>query len=333
MIDVWLKFPTEMALPAVLSVEQKAQFEQLFDGNNPLSAWSIAAASLGFHPPSPAMPFLRWEENTPFINWAAVVAMISCGWVELVPLAPDGFTYQTRYRFSRLPRLINSQWKMSLYLQQEIKMPVSTQEKLQESIKLGIILQAMMLRLPPHTPAQLAQWLQNTAAAPPKICKTLEGIADLQKRRNVLSSAWQEVFPCPAEQENISRVEETLPVQAVDKISSPEWQGIPVAGTGFISGIAIFKKDLPVETTDPLILIFPRARPETTEYFGQGAAVLYGDGGVLCHACTIAREQTIPCVTALGQEFIQDMQNLTAQNKTVWLSVDLERGIIRYHSS
>jgi phosphohistidine swiveling domain-containing protein len=322
MIDVWLKFPTEMALPAVLSVAQKAQFELLFDGNNPLSAWSLAAASLGFHPPSPVMPFLRWEENTPFINWAAVVAMISCGWVELVPLAPDGFTYQTRYRFSRLPRLINSQWKMSLYLQQENKMPLSTQEKLQESIKLGIILQAMMLRLPPHTPSQLAQWLQNMATAPPNICKTLTGIADLQKRRNALSAAWQEVFP---------DVEETLPMQTAGKIAGHEWQGVQVTGTGFISGRAVFKKDLPVETTDPLILIFPRARPETTEYFGQATAVLYGDGGVLCHACTIAREQTMPCVTALGQDFIQDMQNLVEQNKTVWLSVDLGRGIVRYH--
>ena len=104
------------------------------------------------------------------------------------------------------------------------------------------------------------------------------------------------------------------------------WRGLPVS-SGTVTGRAVFlSRDLTLPvTSDPLIAVFLRARPETTELFGQVVAVVYAEGGALSHACTVAREQGMPCVTGLGRPFFT---LLSGRDGAVWLSVDGAAGTV-----
>ena len=57
------------------------------------------------------------------------------------------------------------------------------------------------------------------------------------------------------------------------------------------------------------ILIFKRATPESTTYFSGAHAILYVEGGLLSHACCVARERNIACATRLGWGFLEELQN------------------------
>ena len=78
----------------------------------------------------------------------------------------------------------------------------------------------------------------------------------------------------------------------------------------------------------PLVLVFPTARPDTVNYFELASAVVFGAGGALCHACTIAREQNLTCVTALGGAFIKAMEE--AKQRDLWLNVNGASGEVGF---
>ena len=128
-----------------------------------------------------------------------------------------------------------------------------------------------------------------------------------------------------------------LPTPAARAPSSPkgeernEWQGLPVCA-GRVTGRAFMVRRLkdftPPDFSDFPVLVFPKAKPETTEVFSHASALLFAEGGALSHACTIAREQGIPCITGLGLDFLAQLEDACAQT-TVFLTIDGEAGLVQ----
>ncbi len=340
MPTLWLRFDEASTLPPVLDAAAKRKLEAVFDAAAPQSLWNRALAALGL-PPVPDVPMLRWAYDAPYINWTALVQMVSGGTLRTAPREEGGFTYKENYRPSALWRLFRSQWRISRYVRDHtepgLELPNDNETKLVESLALGCCVLALTMRIPSKESRQLHEGLADTAKASPAFRMVYDQIKAVQARRNLLSPAWAVLF-----QHNTLRLQPSgLPTFFWDEppklaVNPPEptsqdvvvteWRGIPVAGQA-VTGKAILVRDEAdiarlKASSERLVLICPLARPETVELFPYAAAVLYGDGGALCHACSIAREQNLTCITGLGQDFIRAMQARLADNEELILTVD-----------
>ena len=296
--------------------------------------------------PSGMGPLLRWHNGCPYINWGAIVASIGCGYIKVIRSRDNGFAYESIFRLRALPAVIKSQWRtsnyLSLCLQEDLPLPDTLDERLLQSVALGLALLALTLRLPVQDEKQRAMALANPSHAPRAQRKTIIQMLAIQNRRTALSPAWQELFP--------ERRDENLPPEGLDyfwnepsgavvpdkkaiarTLSEGIWQGLPVC-PGSVSGPAFFigrvssKQAESLSFKNKVILVFPQARPETVSMFPFAAGLVFGEGGALSHACCVAREQGIPCVTGLGTDFIRYIQ----ENKDLELSVDGERGCVSF---
>jgi phosphohistidine swiveling domain-containing protein len=332
---LWLRFSDDASLPSSLTEAERRKLEEIYDADDEGSIWNRAAARLGLSPGGGKL--LRWHAGAPYINWSLMTSIISCGSIDVVPRPDGGYSYVSRGTLRRLPALLKSQWRAAQYIERALAAPLpeTQEEKLVESTALGLALQAIMLRLPKHTPQDLAGWLAQPDKAPPKLRQTILQMQAIQKRRTQLSPAWFELFP-KREGEDMLGPEhfwnEPPPSTASpgDASRQPlssekmEWKGLPVCAgqvTGRVYIVRSMRNFFPPEMSDFPIFVFPRAKPETTELFPFAAALLFAEGGALSHACTIAREQGIPCITGLGQDFLQRLQEL-AGNGSVWMTID-----------
>ncbi len=342
MSTLWLKFPDDASLPASFTPAEQEAFNDIYDATNENSVWRRAAALLGLA--ARETPMVRWHKGLPYINWTQLVHMVSCGWIGVGQAAGGGYAYQAINNLLKLPALLRSQWKTERYITSSTTapLPATRDDRLVESTALGLALQAILLRLPAHTPQDLANWLATPAAAPVTVRKTVGQVQAIQKRRTQLSPAWAEVFP--------HRVETTHPQQApeffwdeppadapapeavVPDTAITQWQGLPVCA-GSVTGAAIYLRSATASLSvlDPAefpILVFPRARPETVEVFEHASGLLFAEGGALSHACTVAREQGIPCVTGLGPDFLATIEARLKHGK-VWLTLDGATGTVK----
>jgi phosphohistidine swiveling domain-containing protein len=343
MSTLWLKFSQEATLPAQLSLEEEAKLDQVYDPADETSVWSQALAALGLKR-RPAEKLLRFHKGQPYVNWSLMVAMLGCGWITPVPAENEtGFVCQSRTALLALPRLLSTQWRIAQYIERKLApdcpLPQENTAQLVESTALGIALQALLLRLPHHTPQEFARWLAAPDKTPLAVRKTMMQVQALQKRRTQLSSAWHRLFPprAAALEEEMHALPESFwdeppeqgpkpDVVALDSLRAQAWTGLPVCA-GQVTGMAVPVRNLAglPAMDDPSafpIFIFPRARPETVELFGAATGLLYAEGGALSHACTVAREQGIPCITGLGPEFLYKVEAQLEKGKAVWLTMD-----------
>lgn len=345
MAVLWMKFSEEATLPASFTPEEQRKFENVYDPSDPSSIWSRSCALLGL--PVGAGPLVSWYRNVPYVNWSEVVSTVSCGWI-VVERKNGSWAYGERRNLFTMGKLIRSQWKIERYVDTHIKpgapLPPDRDGKLLESTALGLGLQAIMQRLPKNSPQEFAAWLAAPDKAPFTVRKTMMQIQAIQRRRTQLSPAWLELLPFRPARDFGPNVPEMFwdhpPLNVVDDpateapasasptltaVQTDEWQGLPVCA-GQVTGCAIIvtqiKDFTPPDMSDLPVLVFPRARPETVELFPHAAALLFAEGGALSHACTVAREQGIPCVTALGPEFFQRLQDMSAGGRKVWLAMD-----------
>lgn len=347
MPTLWLKFSDEISLPTPLTPEEEDRLEDIYDAMKPGSVLSRALALLGMASPGEAM--LRWHHGYPYINWSRFVDTVSCGWIVVQPSAAGQFAYAPRNNLMNTFALLKSQWKTERYVARttgyhadDAHLLRGIDDRLVESTALGLALQALLLRLPKHTPQDFAGWLADPGAAPLAVRKTVMQVQAIQKHRTLLSPAWAELFPPRREPAHSLPApdwfwDEPPPAEARPDpvVGNPDvtaWQGLPVCA-GQVSGRAILMRSLEssvsaLEPSDFPILVFPRARPETVEAFGPAAALLFAEGGALSHACTVAREQGIPCITALGPEFLDALEK-RLHNGKVWLSIDGAAGHVR----
>lgn len=332
---LWLRFAEDSGLPQVLTPAEQVSLSDIFNAPGSLSLWSQAILDLGLKLPGNTH-YIRWLDGYPYMNWSAVVQMLGAGWLEIVRHPDQTYSYKTRMAPLAFVSFLWRQFWLSLYLAKHLKapLPVNTDDGIRESLALGIVLLSLTLRLPQHDQATLAGWLVNPSDLKPAVRRTLQDIQKVQLRRTVLSQFWHEMFPPRTEETSQNNPipyfwnePDQAPLRASLAPSSlTSWRGLPVSG-GTVTGRAVIVgRDMAVpETSDPLIFIFARARPESTEFFSKAAAVVYAEGGALSHACTVAREQGIPCVTAAGRSLLTAIGE---KEGSVWLSVDGTSGTV-----
>lgn len=337
---LWLKFSDDGTLPDFLTPEEEKALHEIYDAANPQSVWTQALKTLGL---KSGEKMLCVHAGAPYVNWSAIVQLLACGCVDIVK-AKDGagFSYESCMTLSRLPRLLRVQWRIARYVEQKIASGAafSSEDTLQlvESTALGLAVQALLLRLPAHTPHMLAQWLEAPSSAPARVRRTIGQIEAVQRRRTLLSPAWRKIFPFRAQLGQVrvpppASFWDTPPLESMtphenanDAVYVTRWEGLPVCA-GRVTGRAVVVTDIhdvpPYDAGACPIFVFLRARPETVEIFPQASAVLFAEGGALSHACTVAREQGIPCVTGLGRDFLQSLAVHGGHDKkAVWLTVD-----------
>ncbi|MBI1216365.1 MAG: hypothetical protein GC185_11195 [Alphaproteobacteria bacterium] len=344
---LWHKFSQDATLPERLTLEEEAKLDEVYDPVNPSSVWSGALKELGLER-NPHRRLLRFYKGQPYINWSLMVELLACGWIGLEPSDDAaGFAYISRTALLRLPKLLAVQWRIARYVERklapETPLPEDAAAQLVESTALGLALQSLLLRLPRHTPQDFARWLSAPDKAPFAVRKTMMQVQALQKRRTHLSSAWHLLFPPrPAEEEVEKGLPETFwgeppaegqkpEVVPLDAMRATAWAGLPVC-PGQVTGMAVLlrhgESPGPLDASAFPIFVFHRARPETVELFGQASALLYAEGGTLSHACTVAREQGIPCITGLGPDFYYRLENLWEKGRDVWLTMDGQAGTV-----
>jgi phosphohistidine swiveling domain-containing protein len=335
---LWLRFSDDTNLPDTLDPDAQVRLERIFDDVSPDSEWNKAMGLLGFKTRSASEGLLKWRQGSPYINWSNLVSIVGAGAVEVTPSQDGGYTYKVRYTPQSVLGLMASQWKISRFLIRAFAKDkgedTSRSDQIVRSLALGQALLALTLRLPKHTPETLAQWLRDPSALPRGLKKTVEDILQIQKERTKLSDAWTEIFPVQSLSAPVSDLPAYFWNAGPDRPSEEtaihpikdRWKGLPIAGEVATGRAILVGRDgvLP-EGTDPMVLIFARARPETVEFFPAAAAVLYAEGGAMSHACTVAREDGVTCITAIGRDFIRQIGELGP----VWLSVDGANGEIK----
>lgn len=337
---LWLRFTEDSTLPPVLDAQAQQQLAAVFDNANPQSLWRQALQKLKLQPYADE-PMLNWFKDAPYINWSALVRLVSGDTLRAVPEG-ETFTYRENYRLGALWRMTKAQWHISRYVQERcdpaLPLPDDNDAKLCESLALGCCVLALTMRIPSKKTELLHEGMADAAKIPAAFQHVFAHIKAVQQRRNLLSPAWAVLFQHNTLRQQPSNLpaffwdhppqDEAAPVveDVAEDSQQTNWRGIPVAG-GAVTGRALLvesEADIAAAraSTERLVLVFPLARPETVELFPYAAAVLYGEGGALCHACSIAREQNLTCITGLGQGFIRALQGMAAQGQAVALTVD-----------
>lgn len=328
---LWVKVSDEVGLPAELSAAEQARLASVFDSANPTSAWSRALARLGLPMPEPAPPVLRFVRGVPFFNGSLLAWVSSQGTVEPYEGQGGEVLYRSRLGLFGIFRVMRAQWRLEMSLKAFEKI----EDPLEESIALGIAIQALVQRLPASSETETAAWLAAPAAAPAPLRPTLSKLLVLQKRRNELSKAWAKLFPSsapPASGQDLPPHFWNEPPVLSQKpevagkgepLLGNELRGIPI-GPGLAEGRLLLVDDhaAPFPSGDSFVLLFPKARPETTELFGRGVAVLFAEGGALSHACSVAREQGIVCVSGLGRGLVEAARLWQRERKKILVRVD-----------
>ncbi len=337
MATLWLKFAEDTNLPATLDDAAQAKLAALFHDRDPHSAWNHAAQMLGIKIKPASDGMIRFHKGAAYINWSHMVGGITQGWV--VPVASgDSFDYRANYRIMALPALVAAQWKIAQFVNDRTAdgkpLPESNNEQIAESIALGLAVLALTLRLPPHDQKTLARWLAQLETCRPSLRTTLQQIQAVQKRRTELSAAWTALFPPDASAADITLPAcfwneppaAAQPAPAASAVTAKLWRGLFVSGSQTQGRVRIItpKTDVTTfgKTEDPLVLVFAQARPDSVNLFPHAVAVLYAEGGLMSHACTVAREKNMPCITGLGPNFYTAIQKLEGN----WVSVVPESG-------
>jgi phosphohistidine swiveling domain-containing protein len=286
---------------------------------------------------------LTWHENRPYINAREMAAVMSSGAIVPVPDDKEGYRFESRVTLMGYWRLFCLQWRVSTFLESHIAItdvPLDEKAALAESLALGLCLQSLMLRLDAKARDHMAAWLANPGLIPAIHRRTFKYMQYIQLRRTQLSVVWQSLFKAQSEggQDNSAlpyfwdqplAADGLKPIAVDSPVAAAEtFKGLPVCA-GNISGMAVVMvTDAPPakKPADSCIFIFRHARPDTTECFAMADAVLFANGGVLSHACVVAREQGVPCITGLGADFYAQMKNATGE---VWLTIDGGTGDVR----
>jgi phosphohistidine swiveling domain-containing protein len=205
----------------------------------------------------------------------------------------------TQGRPRSLVRQARLQWRIEKYLASS---PVPSSSETAEAMRvrslvLGLCQQAILMRLPAHSEADLARWLARVERAPRAARASLKQVLGLQKLRDALSGTRKGLFAEPRE------AGEAPPTGCPPggETNTRRWQGLPVCW-GSVEGPFWIVPDKPGATPPEGadIFVFRRAHPDAVTWYERARAVVFAQGGVLSHACSVAREMGLPCLTGVG---------------------------------
>lgn len=324
MPTLWIKFPEEAMFYRRFDAAEKKALEAVFSTADAASPWRRALRLLGLA--SRPGNLIFWHEDVPYFNGSLFVQLVSGGAITAVPEGAE-YRFSTRTGLRDLWALLCAQWKTSVFLARA----GDGDDKIAESLALGLGLQSLMLQLGKGID-HLAGWLAAPSTVPPRYKRLVRQIQAVQVRRTALSPAWKDVFPhwqqaddapqgLPAFFWDAPSAAVALPQKSA---GDDAWPCTPVCGGQVVGRAVTDMKNRPAGG-DPLILVFRQARPETTELFDNAAGLVFAEGGVLSHACTIARERNIPAVTGAGTAFYDYVQ----RNPGLWIALDGGASLIK----
>lgn len=326
MTALWLKFPDEALFTARFSDADKIVLDDVFS-LNPQSPFMRALVLIGLKPPAPHTHMIYWYHDLPYFNWSALVRIISGGTIHARKSPNGGYAFGHSYAPKHLWALMRGYWNMTRFLAQ----PRTDADPLAQSIGLGFVMQSLVLRLGTHVESMPA-WLASPAATPKQYRAIIDEIQRIQLRRTSLSHAWAALFPHAGTANDTAAApaffwDDAIPSDMPTHVAQQKARGVSVCA-GIVTGIALTVrdtrdadriKDLKTRFNAPVILVFRYARPETTELFTLADGMVFCEGGVLSHACTVAREYNKPAITQMGQSFFDGIEASTAP---VWVTMD-----------
>lgn len=317
---LWIKFPDESVSGLVFDEAARARFEAVFDAENPQSPWNRAIAAAKFR--KVRGPLVRWHEGAPYFNWNAMMAVISGGAV-VISRTPQGDpAYGIMRGFRALWNLFVCQWRSVRLAKKDFG-----GEALVESIALGFVMQSLMLRLGAGASQNLAKWLAGTEKPPKSCVQIVAELQAVQVRRTALSPVWKNFLPAAtAEDKNLPEFfwNDAPPHQAAEAKRGGPWKGLPVCPGVMTGPVVAVRKVSDAKLSGKNILVFRRAKPDSVELYENASALLFCEGGVLSHACVVAREMNIPCITGLGADFFD------AVEKGASLRIDAGAGTVDF---
>lgn len=336
---LWHRFAEDSNLPSALTAGEQTRLTEIFNPDDAGSVWRRALALIGL--PQPPLPkgLLSWYRDVPYINWNAMTHLVSGG--GLIPEAEGQYRY--RYTPATMWGMLKAQWRLARYthacLDTDAPPAQDNDAQLAESLALGFCILALTLRIPSKNASLLQDGLADPATIPPRLRTTIAQIKALQQRRNQLSAAWHVLFPVREATDTLSPVPEFFWDQPPAEIAPPEhsapsvlpthWQGISIAGEAATGRPFLVRTKADAEkvraSNARWVLIFPMAKPDSTELFAYATAVLYAQGGTMSHAASIAREQNLTSLTGLGKPFLEDIAQHLALQPDLILQVDPAR--------
>lgn len=339
---LWLAFPDDSLSGRRFDAPAQVRLAKIFDAGDPSSPWLRALDILKMPAPPADVQMIGWRDGAPYVNGSALAVIITDGTAVAVPDAARGYRFVTPRKLLSLPRVMGQQWRVTRFVQDRLRrLSAPDRDPLVESLALGLAVQVLLMRLDAAAIAKMPQYLINPSAAPVMHRQTFSWLQELQMRRTALSPAWHQLFldvptsdaapPAPFFWDDEAGVMLATPAAPSGNLGGL-YHGQPVfAGRAQGPAEVIMRtEDNPEPRNDRRIFVFRHARPETTVYFSQAGAVLYAHGGVLSHACVVARDMGVPCVTGLGDEFFE--QVTAPENQPLVLSVDAASGNVKITS-
>lgn len=332
MNTLWIKFPDDAAFTAIPGADDKRALESVFDTGDPQSPWRAALAKVSA--PFSSAPLIKWYLDAPYFNAGALAAAASGGAMVVRRLPDGGYDFGLRPGLWPFFALLRAQWRITRFRAAADALP----DSLALSLALGIVMQSHLIRMGTHA-AHLAAYLATPDETPPHLRALVTDIQVLQMRRTALSPLWAAIIPADTAPFAAALPdyfwdddEPAAPVTAPTIASGGPWKGVPVCA-GRVTGRAVAVDHntslddiaaLRARIDDSIILIFRAARPHSVEFFPYAQGVLFCAGGALSHACTVARDRNLPCVTALGD----GLWAVAAEGGVVHLSFDGAAGTV-----
>lgn len=306
---LWQPFPADSFAGGDSDALDFTALQRIFSASDPESFWRQAIGVIGLvHSGAPLVR--QAEDGSIEFNMAGLAYVVSGGTVradatgKLMP--PLGLWAHIKF--------LMAQWRVARFIAAQRR----DLHPLTESIALGICLQSLMLRLGQDN-VKIAQWLSGAQTPPPAMRQTLRDIQQVQMRRTQLSPAWEGVYI------KIKAVPDGQPFTNATE-TRDQWQGLPVC-LGEVRGRAIIADKKTAEelfASKAAIFIFRHARPHTTDFFLYCRGIIFANGGVTSHACTVARDMNIPAVTGIGDDFYAQ----AAAAEDLWITLDGAKGTI-----
>lgn len=326
---LWLVFPEDSLSRRAFGPEARARFAQVFSVADEKAPWMRALRLVGLAPPLPDTRMTAWRGGVPYMNGSALARVLSGGTAEAVPCPQNGFRFFTPHPLRSLPRVMALQWRVTRFVQDRLRgLAAPDDDPLVESLALGLAVQVLLMRLSRPLAENMPLYLVAPDRAPRMHRQTFRWLQALQLRRTALSGAWREMFadapllpdtaPRPGffwgaedPQDTEMPAQATAPEAASPSAAAEVYRGHPVSGARAegICAVVARLEDQPPPRTDRPVYVFRHARPETVSYFPQAGGVVFAHGGVLSHACVVAREMGVPCVTGVGDAFYEHVRN------------------------
>jgi phosphohistidine swiveling domain-containing protein len=322
--DVWIPFSDDSLPDGYLDEQCLQKLETL---------WLSALRLLGYDTSSIGTNFFRQEDGRAYYNAGLLVSILTKDCLRMLAANTEkpGKIIKAKGLIRTTFELIRLHWKLEKFLASSgAKLGLHYSDDADSSralsLALGICQQALIMRLPKHTPETLARWIMAPLAAPAMARPTIFRLLSIQEQRDALASAWKNFFQVSSNVPTHSAPSHADEFSSVLSRERNSWKGLPVS-PGITDGeYLVVSAQTTADISMESILIFEKASPETVRLFAKAKGLVFVTGGVLSHACSVARERGIPCITGVGYGFLKELKRRQPKG----LRINVEDGTVSF---